>query len=212
MWSACSYVGPVASTLFCMTDCYRQNAECQIGESEHNASLLESLQRADESGQYLLHDLIPFNGTITAVNASGFCTLINRTDQILALRLLIYRRRAEGRYFNVNAGDPINIEAECENISLTEDEYSLGSVYQDSMDLKVLADDRIAIRFNTQYCDGICTFQPATVNNSNSQFMFFPRGVNINTKNGGQQRHNVSLHFSANILNGKIPKNDFGHV
>ena len=74
-----------------------------------------------------------------------FCTLINRTDQILALHPVIYRRRADGNYFRVNAADPINIEAECENISLTEDEYSLGSVYQDGMDVKVLADDLIAI-------------------------------------------------------------------
>ena len=73
------------------------------------------------------------------------------------------------------------------------------------MDVKVLADDLIAIQFNTQSCNDICTFQPATVNNSNSQFLYINRGKK-------QLRHNVSLHFSANILNGKIPKSDFGHV
>ena len=98
----------------------------------------------------------------------------------------------------------VNIEAECENISMTKKIYSLGRVYQDSMDVKVLAGDFIAIQFNTQSCNDICTFQPATVNNSNSQFSYTDK-MNPDEK---QPRHNVSLHFSANILNGKISKSD----
>ena len=70
------------------------------------------------------------------------------------------------------------------------------------MDVKVLTDDFIAIQFNTQSCNDICTFQPATVNDSNSQFSY---KMDIKMNQGKkQQRRNVSLHFSANILNGKI--------
>ena len=175
----------------------RYNAECQIGESEHNASLH---QCEDESGHYLLHDPIPFNGTITAVNAKGFCTLVNKTDQIVALRLVIYQMA--NNYFKFNS---VEIEAECDNTTVVENNCTLGSVHQDNMDVKVHSDDRIAIKFNTTSCGDICTFQPATVNNSNSQFMYFPKGMKVNS-NRKQQRRNLSLHFSANILKGKITK------
>lgn len=112
---------------------------------------------------FLLKKPFPFDGTIVAVNASGYCTIAGGTERLrpFVMRLSLYNGY---RKFNVYKNVPANCDWSTEDY---DDEILLGSV-KELITMDVKAGQTLAIEFNDE-CDRLdggketfCTFTPAT--------------------------------------------------
>ena len=146
----------------------------------------ESLQPTTMTGYFSYP--IPCNGTLVAVNATGFCILTERTHQQVSLFLIIYRE---------DNGKPIStqhfIPADCDLAhinSVSGIDYSFGSVSDNDLNIPVTSD---AFLVFTTCMDEGCNFQPAVINDT-SKHMFFYKPVSE-----AEDYSNVSLLFSVTI-------------
>ena len=155
----------------------------------------ESLQPTNMTGYFSYR--IPCNGTLVAVNATGFCILTERTHQQVSLFLIIYRE---------DNGIPMTtrhvIPADCDlakNNSVSGIDYSFGSVSDNDLNIPVTFDEILGIGYFTT-CDNFsCSFQPALINDpSNHTLLFQESGEQVDVANL-KDFSNVSLLFSATI-------------
>ena len=137
---------------------------------------------------------IPCNGTLVAVNATGFCILTERTHQQVSLLLIIYRE---------DNGIPMAtyhvIPADCDlanRNSVTGIDYSFGSVSDNDLNIPVTCDEFLSILFFSTCMDG-CHFQPAIINDASKHMLWFLEyGKPVNE---AKDFSNASLLFSATI-------------
>ena len=154
----------------------------------------ESLQPTNVTGYFSYR--ITCNGTLVAVNATGFCILTERTHQPVALVLIIYRE--------VN-GMPMAtlhlIPADCDfanSNSVSGINYSFGSVSNNNLNIPVTSDDFIALQLSATCTDIGCYFQPAIINDtSKHMLLYLEYGEPANET---RTLSNVSLLFSATII------------
>ena len=140
------------------------------GESEHNVTrlqeVLEEESEESDSRLFVFREPIGFNGTIRAINASGFCAIAGRTErQPFGLRLLLYNNtlRVSGH----------NLEADCSmEGNETSNSTIIGRVELTDVNIPVLPGYSVAIRFNSQ-CSNRCTFRPTTVDTNTQDFIFY---------------------------------------
>ena len=140
---------------------------------------------------------IPCNGTLVAVNATGFCILTGRTHQQVSILLAIYREEN---------GIPMptyrHITADCEfakNGSVTGIDYSLGSVSHNDLNIPVTSDELLSIEFFATCANFSCNFQPALINEPSKHTLFFLEdGKQVSLANL-KDFSNISLLFSATI-------------
>ena len=155
----------------------------------------ESLQPTDMTGYFVYR--IPCNGTLVAVNATGFCILTERTHQQVSIFLIIYRED-NGTLISTNR----HIPADCEfvkNNSVSGIDYSFGSVSDNDLNIPVTSDDILAIGFFATCDNFTCSFQPAIINDTTEYpLLFLEFGEEVNEDNI-KDFSNVSLLFSATI-------------
>ena len=155
----------------------------------------ESFQPANISGFFVYR--VPCNGTLVAVNATGFCILTGRTHQHVSLFLVIYRE---------DNGIPMptshEIPADCEfvkNTTTSGIDYSFGNVSDNDLNIPVNSDELLGIGFYKSCASSLCTFQPAIINEeSNHILSFLEYNKSVNEANL-KDSSNVSLLFSATI-------------
>ena len=139
---------------------------------------------------------LPCNGTLVAVNATGFCILTERPHHDVSLVIFIYRE---------NDAVPVHlVPADCDlanKRSVSGIDYSFGSVSHNDLNIPVTSDEFLSISI----CNGIkCFFQPAVINDTSKHMLFFLEdGKPVNET---KKLSNVSLLFSATIeiSNGKL--------
>ena len=163
------------------------HADCNIvGGDIQN---YESLQPINMTGYFSY--LIPCSGTLVAVNATGFCITTGRTHQHVSLLLVIYRQDGA---ISIHL-----VPADCDfanRNSVSEIDYSFGSVSDNDLNIPVTSDEVLSIGFFTTCIDG-CSFQPAIINDTSTQMLWFlERDKPVNETKGVS---NVSLLFSATI-------------
>ena len=139
---------------------------------------------------------IPCNGTLVAVNATGFCIITERTDQQVSLLLAIYREEN---------GIPVPtyryITADCEfvkNNSISGIHYSFGSISHNDLNIPVTSDEVLGIGFFAK-CKSSCHFQPAIINDPSKHTLLFQKFHEELNKANFKDFSNVSLLFSATI-------------
>ena len=134
---------------------------------------------------------LPCNGTLVAVNATGFCILTGRPHHDVSLVIFINRENAVSVHL---------IPASCDSnrSSVSGLDYSFGSVSHNDLNIPVTSNDFLLI----SRCTGrMCFFQPAVINDASKHMLFFLEdGKPVN------ETENVSLLFSAKIeiSNGKL--------
>ena len=140
---------------------------------------------------------IPCNGTLVAVNATGFCILTGRTHQQVLLLVAVYRE--------VNGiSNPTyrHIPADCEfanNNSVSGIDYSLGSISDNNLNIPVIPGEFLSFGFFTTCNNLSCSFQPAIINNpSNHTLLFLEYYDQVDVANL-KDFSNVSPLFSATI-------------
>ena len=166
------------------------------GESEHNVTRLqEVLEEESDSGLFVSREPIGFNGTIRAINASGFCPIAGRTSQPFGLRVLLYNntRRVSGH----------NLEADCSmDGSETSNSTIIGRVELTDVNIPVLPGYSVAIRFNSR-CNqdsSRCTFRPTTVDTNTQDFIFYVGNSSDDFRNLGKlEVDTVGLQFSYSV-------------
>ena len=168
------------------------HVDCNIvgGDTQNH----ESLQPIRMTGHFGYH--ISCNGTIVAVNATGFCVLTERTDKHALLSLIIYR---EDNGILVPTSHYINIPADCEvfkNNSVSGIDYSLGSVSDNDLNIPVTSGEFLSIAFFTKCKNSSCPFQPAIINEPSKHTLLF---LEFGKKADVANTKNVSLLFSATI-------------
>ena len=164
------------------------HADCNIvGGDIQN---YESLQPTNMTGYFSY--LIPCNGTLVAVNATGFCILTERTDQEVSLLLVIYRQDGATSIHLV----PADCDFANRN-SVSGIDYSFGSVSDNDLHIPVTSDEILNIGFFTTCSIDGCQFQPAIINDTSTQMLWFlERDKPVNEV---EDFSNVSLLFSATI-------------
>ena len=170
------------------------STDCKIVDGD--AQNYESLQPTNVTGYFGYP--ITCNGTLVAVNATGFCILTERTTHHrVALSLIIYWE---------DNGVPMTIlhliPADCDfsNInSVSGLDYSFGSASDNNLNIPVTSDMFIAIQsFATCNDIGGCFFQPAIINDtSKHMLLYLEYGEPVNETG---TLSNVSLLFSATII------------
>ena len=169
------------------------------GESEHNVTRLqEVLEEESDSGLFVFGEPIGFNGTIRAINASGFCTIAGRTSQPFLLRVVLYnntRRVSGGSY---------DLAADCSmDGNETSNSTIIGRVELTDVDIPVLPGYSVAIRFNSQCNQDSrrCTFRPTTVDTNTRDFIFYVGNSRDDFRNLGKldEVDTVGLQFSYSV-------------
>ena len=164
------------------------HADCNIvgGDTQN----YKSLQPTTMTGYFSY--LIPCSGTLVAVNATGFCILTERTHKEVSLLFVIYR---ENDAVSVHL-----VPADCDfanRNSVSEIDYSFGSVSDNDLKIPVISDEVLGIGFFTTCSIDGCPFQPAIINNTSTQMLWFiERDKPVNE---AKDISNVSLLFSATI-------------
>ena len=138
---------------------------------------------------------IPCNGTLVAVNATGFCILTERTHQQVSLFLIIYR---EDNSIPMTTLHVIPAECDFVNNSVSGIDYSFGSVSVNELTIPVTSDEFISIVYFTSCTGSGCFFQPAVINDTSKHMLFFLEyGKPVEET---EIFSNVSLMFSATIV------------
>ena len=171
------------------------------GESEHNVTRLQEVleQESDDydSGLFVFGESICFNGTIRAINASGFCAIAGRTSPPFGLRVVLYNntRRVPGGQ---------NLEADCSmDGSETSNSTIIGRVELTDVNIPVLPGYSVAIRFNSR-CNknsNRCSFRPTTVDTNTQDFIFYAGNSGDNFQNLAnlEEVNTVGLQFSYSV-------------
>ena len=126
-----------------------------------------------DSGIFLLRDPFNFNGTIVDVQASGYCTVVNRTtEQPFELRLALYDYQTRERTLH------IPLPADCDlftNDTSDASNLTICSV-QSKKRISVPADHSLGIQFNAMCSpkDGAnrCSCRPATADRDTEQYLY----------------------------------------
>ena len=172
--------------------CNPAPTDCKIvgGDTQN----YESLQPTDMTGYFSYP--IPCNGTLVAVNATGFCILTERTHQQVSLFLIINRE---------DNGIPIStlhvIPADCDlakNNSVPGIDYSFGSISHNHLNIPVTSDEFLSIGYFTVCTGSGCYFQPAVINDISKHMLFFLEYGKPASET--EAISNVSLLFSATIV------------
>ena len=161
-----------------------------------NAQNYESLQPTNMTGYFGYP--ITCNGTLVAVNATGFCILTERAQQYVALVLISYRE--------VN-GIPLPTyhikQAYCDfanNNSVSGLDYSFGSVSYNNLNIPVTSDELLGIELLATCTAVRCNFQPAIINVTSKHKLYFLEYGDAVTENNLKLISNASLLFSATIV------------
>ena len=167
------------------------------GDTQKN----DFLQPTNVTGYFLYP--IPCNGTLVAVNATGFCILTERTNQQVSLVILINRKD------DATSTPAHLIPADCDfanRNSVSGIDYSFGSISNNDLNIPVTSDEILSVGFHTMCIGRSCFFQPAVINDTSKHMLFFLE----DGKPGNETEilSNVSLLFTATIeiSNGKQGK------
>ena len=171
-------------------------AERQIGESEHDLSMLESHEPGEETGLYLLPEPVPFNGTLVAVNASGYCINSATSNLSVMLCLTVYRPTGIGMKYE-QTETSIMFGVDCDHST---GDYTYSSVER-TLEVKVQRDHYLGVKFHKRKK---CSFQPATLNSTDSWFFSRPKPEKVIAINETRIMQNVSLQLSVIITSGKV--------
>ena len=182
-----------------------------VGESEHNATRLETIMAEQESkydsGIFLLRDSVGFSGTIVDVQASGYCTVVNRTtEQPFELRLALYDYQTRERTLH------IPLPADCDlftNDTPDASNLTILCSVQSKKRISVPADHSLGILFSATCSpeDGAnrCSCRPATVDRDTEQYLYLDViGKTIMLPRTTGREEELSLQFSFTIEAGKM--------
>ncbi|CAI8021504.1 Ephrin type-A receptor 4a (Fragment) [Geodia barretti] len=173
-----------------------ETGPCEIqtrGESEHNVTRLQMLREEEESeygstGMFIIQEPVDFGLTIVEVNASGYCTVNERTEQPFHLLLAIYegQRRVEVK----------EVSAECD--SSTNDTETILCRVQLDTNISVPANSSIGILFNPRCSTSSggknrCSCRPATLDTGTEQYTY----SNISSMKGSTSLDNFD--FVGNV-------------
>ena len=171
------------------------STDCKI--VSENAQNYEFLQPTNVTG-YLGYP-ITCNGTLVAVNATGFCILTERTHQHVALVVIIYREVNDMPMTTYR----IIIPADCDfatNNSVSGIDYSLGSVSSNNLNIPVTSDGYLGIELFTTCTAVRCYFQPAIIDDTSKHMLLFLEYGVPPIKNNSKLVPDASLLFSATII------------
>lgn len=173
----------------------------RFGESENNATYLQERFDNDSQqydvGQFMLP--ITTNGTISAINASGYCLTANMTQKTFSLLYLVYQKDKKNQ-----RGENHFLPAVC-NTSVGED-VVIGTVQKTIKDgIKVKDGDYLAVRFGNCLKER-CNFRPATRPESGDQEYWYTGSGAGNLSNIMESAIRVQgLHFSFDVAkDGKL--------
>ena len=163
--------------------------------------LPESHEPRVEAGLYLLPDPIPFNGTLVAINASGYCINSEASRSNMSkICLTYYRPTGIGMEYE-QTEIPIVFSVDCDHSTSDSQNYTYGSVEKGALEAKVQRGHYLGVKFHKRKK---CTFQPATLNSTDSQFFSLPKPQQVIDINKIRIMQNVSLQLSVIITSGKV--------
>lgn len=145
-----------------------------------------------EFGSFILQDPIPFDGTIVAVTASGYCPKMNKS---LELQLVFYDR-------NIKFDGYIGVPATCTEVSANGDsEIAIGRVENTTIRRTVTRSQFLGIYVQ---CKETCPFMPAVDTHVPQLFTFLHDNMISNVDKNNMTMKEFGLQFSFTIEGGEI--------